>query len=57
MIKPGKVTCVGLVAILMVLPNDLLKRTAAGANGRDATRVRPGAHASRPVGKRSQLGR
>jgi len=57
MIKPGKVTCVGLVAILMVLPADLWKRTAAGADRRDMSRARLGAQVARPVNKRAQLRR
>jgi hypothetical protein len=34
MIKPGKVTCAGLVVIMMVLPSSLWKSTSARGNDR-----------------------
>jgi hypothetical protein len=57
MIKPGKMTCAGLVLILMVLPTELWKRTAAGADRRDTSRMPLGTYASRPVGKRGAQSR
>jgi len=33
-IKPGKVTCAGLVAIMMILPTSLWKSSASGATVR-----------------------
>lgn len=33
-IKPGKVTCAGLVAIMMILPTSLWKTSSAGATVR-----------------------
>ena len=32
MIRPGKITCAGLVAIMMVLPNSVWKSGSARAN-------------------------
>jgi hypothetical protein len=34
MIKPGKVTCVGLVAVMLVLPTSIWKGGSAGASVR-----------------------
>ena len=34
MIRPGKITCAGLVAIMMVLPNSVWKGGSARANVR-----------------------
>jgi hypothetical protein len=48
-VRPGKVTCAGVVAILMVLPNSIWK-------GADANVTRPAAQkveTRRPIGKAS----
>jgi len=37
MIRPGKITCAGLVAIIMVLPNSLWKGSSARASVRVIT--------------------
>jgi hypothetical protein len=42
MIKPGKITCAGLVAIMMVLPSNLLKRSSARASVRVVNSPRRG---------------
>jgi hypothetical protein len=58
-IRPGKVTCAGVVAILMVLPNSIWKGADANASRPSApkveTRRQPGDKASRSLRVRVKL--
>ena len=49
MIKPGKVTCAGLVAILMVLPNSLWWKDGSARDRARTVRIEPPAFARRPA--------
>ena len=52
-IRPGKVTCAGIVVIFMVLPNSIWK----GADAKDAPAPTPTIEAVKPVKKDRDSGR
>ena len=50
-IRPGKVTCAGIVVIFMVLPNSIWK----GADAKDAPAPTPRVEAVKPAKKNGDL--